>query len=1243
MKYKDLIQFEPIESVVKLIDADKALNAKRLVETYVISDEMAEKLITLVFPNLQFDIPTDNKGLLVVGNYGTGKSHLMSVISALAENQNLIHSIKNDKVVQNANQIAGRFQVVRTEIGATTMSLRDILVGELETYFESSSISYSFPSLDKITNHKQIFEDMMEAFHRKFPDQGLLLVVDELLDYLRTRKDQEIILDLNFLREIGEVSKYLRFRFIAGVQEAIFDSPRFAYVADSIHRVKDRFEQVLIVRKDVKFVVAERLLKKTTEQMVKIKEYLNHFIQFYGHMNERIDEFISLFPIHPDYIDTFERITIIEKREVLKTLSLTMKKLLEQSIPAEYPGLIAYDNYWNNLRENASFRAIPEVRAVIDCSQSLESRIVQAFTRPQYRTLALRIIHALSVHRLTVGDIYSPVGATSEELRDSLCLFQEGVEELGGNPADDLLTQIEATLKEIFKTVSGQFISYNPDNRQYFIDLKKTDDFDALIDKRTESLEDSELDRYYFDALKRVMECTDQTYVSHYRIWQHEVIWRERKATRQGYLFFGSPNERSTAVPPRDFYIYFIQPYDPPSYKDEKRTDEVFFKLSKKDELFTVSLRRFAASVDLASISSGSKKSIYESKANQYLSDIVQWLQKNLTTAFEVTCQGISKPLIKWVEGQTIRDLAGISTSERLNFRDIINTIAAFCLSSHFQELAPEYPSFSLLFTSTNRNQAAQDAIKAIIGSNRTRQANAVLDALGLLDGEHLNPHHSKYAKYILDKMKKKGFGQVLNRSEIFEDCLGVEYMAPQSMRLEPEWVVVVLASLVYSGDVILTFPGVKYDATNLSQFSTTSIDDLINFKHIEPPKEWNIPAIKALFELLELAPGKVQLITQNHDEPIKDLQKAIAEVVKRLVYADQVIHDRLTFWKKELFTEEEKLCFRSQLQNAKSFLESLQIYSTPGKLKNFRYDVKDIQPYYEIIRILKEIEALRDFISEMSNLSSYITEAERLLPSDHNWANSVKKVREETLQKIVDPSQRQIGAFRQQTQKLLNDLKNSYIHTYMELHTRNRLGVNDDQFKQKLLKDHRLKILNILNSINIMPHQQLESFQQKLSEIKSCFNLTNHDLNTSPVCPHCGFNPLAEKPLAYSAPIFLRNLDDELDTLFNNWTQTLLDNINDSTNKNNLNLLKPDSRNRINDFMEKQILPDDVDLEFVKIINEVFSGLVKVKVSLSELKDALLFGGSPATPEEIRKRFENYLNEIMRGKDPKKVRIVLE
>ena len=186
-----------------------------------------------------------------------------------------------------------------------------------------------------------------------------------------------------------------------------------------------------------------------------------------------------------------------------------MKKLLAQDVPDDRPGLIVYDGYWTTLRENPSFRAVPDIRAVIDCSQVLESRIQQAFTRPAYKPMALRLIHALSVHRLTTGDMYATLGATAEELRDGLCLYQPGIEDLGGDPADDLLSQVETVLREIHKTVSGQFISSNPDNRQYYLDLKKTDDFDALIETRVESLDASQLDRYYYEALKRVMECTD--------------------------------------------------------------------------------------------------------------------------------------------------------------------------------------------------------------------------------------------------------------------------------------------------------------------------------------------------------------------------------------------------------------------------------------------------------------------------------------------------------------------------------------------------------------------------------------------------------------------------------------------------------------------------------------------------------------------------------------------------------------
>ena len=635
-------------------------------------------------------------------------------------------------------------------------------------------------------------------------------------------------------------------------------------------------------------MVAERLLKKTGEQQAKIREYLTPFSKFYGQMNERMDEFVRLFPVHPEYIDTFERVTAVEKREVLRTLSLAMKNMLSQDMPNDRPGLIAYDTYWINLRENPSFRAIPNIKAVIDCSQVLESRVQQAFTRPAYKPMALRLIHALSVHRLTTGDIDAPLGATATELRDGLCLYQPGIEELGGDPADDLLSQVVTVLREIHKTVSGQFISSNPDNQQFYLDLKKTDDFDALIERRAESLDSFQLDRYYYEALKQVMECTDQTYVTGYKIWQHELEWLERKAVRQGYLFFGAPNERSTAVPPRDFYVYFIQPFDTPHFKDDKNSDELFLRLHNTDDEFRTALRNYAAALDLASTSSGHAKSTYESKSSNFLRDLVQWLQKHMTNAFEVTYQGRTKSITEWAKGKSIWALSGIGSHERINFRDLVNTIAGICLEAHFQDRAPDYPFFSLLITGASRNQAAQDALRAIAGQNRTKQATAVLDALELLDGERLDPNKSKHAKHILGLLKKKGHGQVINRFELIQDDKGVEYMDKDRQRLEPAWVAVAIAALVYSGDLVLAIPGKKFDATSLSQLAGSSVSDLTQFKHIERPKDWNLPALRAVFELLGLTPGMAQMVTQGKEEPVQQLQKGLSDSVEKLVLMQQ-------------------------------------------------------------------------------------------------------------------------------------------------------------------------------------------------------------------------------------------------------------------------------------------------------------------------------------------------------------------
>ena len=48
-----------------------------------------------------------------------------------------------------------------------------------------------------------------------------------------------------------------------------------------------------------------------------------------------------------------------------------------------------------------------------------------------------------------------------------------------------------------------------------------------------------------------------------------------------------------------------------------------------------------------------------------------------MTTAFEVTYQGRAKSLTEWAKGKSIRELSGIGSHERINFRDLVNTTAS--------------------------------------------------------------------------------------------------------------------------------------------------------------------------------------------------------------------------------------------------------------------------------------------------------------------------------------------------------------------------------------------------------------------------------------------------------------------------------------------------------------------------------------------------------------------------------------
>jgi hypothetical protein len=272
-----------------------------------------------------------------------------------------------------------------------------------------------------------------------------------------------------------------------------------------------------------------------------------------------------------------------------------------------------------------------------------------------------------------------------------------------------------------------------------------------------------------------------------------------------------------------------------------------------------------------------------------------------------------------------------------------------------------------------------------------------------------------------------------------------------------------------------------------------------------------------------------------------------------------------LLFWGRNLLAEEEAQKLRTRLDETKTFLESLQAYTSPGKLKNFRYDTQEVTSHRDGLNSLAEIESLQELVVDLSSTASFLSTAEAVLPPEDAWVAKMKTTRDEVLTQFGNPDKRSAATFRQQTQRKLNDLKKTYVQAYLALHVKARLGVNEDKRKTKLMADERLKVLQKLSTIELMPRQHLTDFQNRLAGLKSCFALTEQDLNASPVCPNCS------------------------------------------------------------------------------ALSEVLSGLQKVPIKIADLRAVLLSGGSPVTPAEMKQRFEDYLDQLTKGKEPGKVRIVLE
>lgn len=1224
MKYSELISFKPIESTIQLLEtADKKV-AQDMVQTYVMSDNMAESIKATVIDQLQMEEVVDNKAVMIVGNYGTGKSHLMSVIAAIATDAENLEFAQNKRFAKDMEIIAGKFEVLRLKVDGLTMPLREVILAEIEDDFANRGIDYTVPDLNNVRDNARLIKEVMQAFQSKYPDKGYMIVIDELLSYLTSRDERQIVLDLAFLQSMAEMCSKSRIRLICGVQEKVFDNPRFSFVSETLKKVGDRFTQIIITKEATAYVVSERILKKTPEQKAMIRQHLEKFSGLYGGMSSKMEDFVDLFPIHPSYIDVFNKIYVIENRHILKNISMTIKDIFDEQVPEDAPGVISFDDYWPAIKSNGLLKSDVTISRVVGASGQLEEIIDRSFAKAAYKPMAKQIIYALSVHRLTTNGLDVQFGLTAENLKDDLCLYLPMPEQ----DADFLLGAVNATLKEIMKTVSGQFIIHNESNNQYYIDVDKVVDYDERIKQKASMMAESELNRYFYTVVYGCLEWDAKEYVNGFKIYQYDLNWDSHNIFREGYLFMGLPGERSTAQPERDFYIHIMPPFGDVSADTHNLDDEVYFYFRGNDD-FKEDLRLYAAANAQADISEGKDKDAYLGKAAILRKKLIKYLSENKNTCFNVTYKCQMRQLIEVLKGKYNRDMT---------FKDTIDLASSICLDEYFGTIYPGFPVMKTKITRKNQAENVRAAFDYFAG-RKNQQATLMLQSFGLLDGDKIRPEGSKYASYYIDMIKKLQPQGVLNYSDIFQPA-NDNMFEDKEFRINFLFTPIIFLSLVYAGHAVITLKdGSTITASTLDKVPKTSVLDLYEFKYLSRPAQISMAELKKLFEILEINPALMDNPNDREKGVTELLQKA-KEYTNSAVVAERRLTEGFELWGEPLANQQQVNMMRKAANAVKDeFANYSAKFNTPAKLNNFSLTSEQIDELGKQIQLLKRIPEYITFKTECQDVVTYISSIEFI-----NLGSSMKSAIEdgkaelrEIRDSIMDGVAGDVAAGKVVAK--LDKIKEKYIDIYFEEHKKKRLGIDDAKRRGKIQEGQALSNLRKLKGIEILSGAKLSELEQSMAELKVCYSLTPQDLKSSPICPHCRFS-LEDK--AKNVAGQMEQMEDRIDLMVAEWTKMLLDTLSDPIILDQKKFLKAQEAKAIDDFVSSGTLPKKVDDFFVNSINALLKGFEPVVIEMDDLMHKLE-ELPPLDESSFKAKITEIVSAYTKGKDTGKLRIVVK
>lgn len=1251
MRYGDLFTLNPIETVIQIQHADNKAKAATIVDTFVITPSLGEAIENLAIPQLDFESGVEGKGIFVVGNYGTGKSHVMSFLSLVAEDAAHVDRVRAPDWRPKLAKFAGHYRVRRCEIGGSLSTLYGIVTRELEALGRSCGMQeFTFADQRDVTSIKSELARYIQAFDTACPGKGVLLVVDEVLNYLRSRDDANLVLDMEVLRSLGEFCNGSRFTLMLGVQEMLFNNPRFNHIASDVNRVRQRFHDFVIDSKGVGQLIEQYLFAKSGTQRQQARELMQQQVKLFEVVGPELEQFVALFPAHPRFVEEFQRVFVVERREILTVLTKEARALASQDVDADHVRLITSDGYWKHIEQDPGLNANGSVRQVKQNVSVLKGRIESEFPAAEDKRGACQLVEALAVNRLTTPTITDAVGLTPAELKNNLLWYTP----VPMRDAGFLTNAAKRLLDLTREAANGQYLAVAEARGQYYIDPTRVRDYDQEVRSRAGLLARHVVQRYLNELVTRALELDNDAPVQENRLWNYGLVWSERNVERPGWLFFGFPNQRSTAKPPKDFYLFLIPCQrvtgttgeEIPNVPDETywffedfppaRFEAETAAQASTPETFLDWVRLYAAASELASeCGAGDEKTAFLSIAKKHLDVVAPALADNAGEWVSVQWNGQRRRFREWV-----MDIdPGKATAL---FKTRFDAISQSMFAPHFADKYPDYPTFSVKIQERTRGQNALAAIEVLseVGL-QTQNGWIVLSALGLAKDNALTLDQSPWLGKVRARLKPLTGTQFLNHGELFERIDDKWWFRGECV--EAEWLHVALAAGVRAGDLVVYGPNNKrYDASNLMDFyrEVKSFDGIIR---VGKPTEIPYDLWRPLFELFEVNTGLLAN-PSTHDEAIRQFNTKVVQTVNDVVECAQRYGTRLPFLMDEVAPQLSKHCesFGAVQRGLETYLVPI---NTKAKMQNLRITPPEIGLLADNLAMSRALSTLLTFVGE-AQVAAQLGAIDRFLgilgsrsPDFGSKATAVGVTLNSVYSEPATLSTQKDGLTSS-----IAETVGSAVGVYHGLHKRHRLDVAGDGRKKKLVNGAELKRLNRLAQVKALGTAKLEDARQRLATLLTCGGCTDQELlsNARSLCPKCSFSP-AELVAEDAALDVLAACETQVGQLTVDWTEQLLRDLQDPSVRASLDLLAAEARELIEAFVAAKALPADITDGFINAVNTALSGLKRRPVKAPDFAKQVLGDGAPVRADEIRQRLDKWISAELGTDDKNTVRFVLE